>query len=141
MDNHSISNTIFSIAHSYRLTMRSALKANELGLNSMHVKCLSYIHNSEACTANDIVQFLGRDKAQIARLVKEMISNNWLTKTANPEDKRSQFLSLTEEGQALAALIADTQSKVSIKMKQNLSDEELKEFSRIAGVISNNLRK
>ena len=140
MNNESISDTIFGIVHSYRLAMRSALKAKEIGLNAMHVKCLSFIYRSEICTANDIVNHFARDKAQIARLIKEMIGKKWLTKTANPEDKRSQLLSLTEDGKELAKLISETQSNVHKKMQENLTLEELEEFKKIAGIISTNLR-
>jgi len=140
MDNDSISDTVFSIVNSYRLTMRATLKANEIGLNAMHVKCLSFINRGEICTANDIVTFFARDKAQIARLIKEMIDNKWLTKTANPEDRRSQLLSLTEEGKALAELISKTQQNVHKKMQENLTVEELQAFKRTAEIISANLR-
>lgn len=141
MSNHFISETVFSIAQHYKVAMRSTLKANEIGLNAMHVKCLTFINRSEMCTANDIVVFLARDKAQIARLIKEMIEKNWLVKVANPEDKRSQLLSLTEAGKALASLISKTQSHVDKKMQENLSSEELSEFIRVANVISNNLKQ
>lgn len=140
MNNESISDTVFNIVHSYRLAMRSTLKANEIGLNAMHIKCLSFIYRTETCTANDIVNHFARDKAQIARLIKEMIGNKWLTKTANPEDKRSQLLSLTEDGKELAKLISETQDNVHKKMQENLTPEELEEFKRIAGIISANLR-
>lgn len=140
MDNDSISDIVFSIVHSYRSAMRSTLKANEIGLNSMHVKCLSFISRSNNCTANDIVNFFARDKAQIARLIKEMIDNKWLTKKANPEDRRSQLLSLTEDGKDLAELIAKTQSDVHKKMLENLTIKEQEEFKRIAEIISSNLR-
>jgi DNA-binding MarR family transcriptional regulator len=140
MDNDFISDTVFSIVDSYRLAMRSTLKANEIGLNAMHVKCLTFINKAEICTANDIVHFFARDKAQIARLIKEMIDNKWLTKTANPEDRRSQILSLTADGKTLAELIYKTQCNVDNKMQKNLTDEELQAFKRTAEIISSNLR-
>lgn len=141
MDKRSMSDIIFRIVHSYRLAMRSSLNASEIGLNAMHVRCLSLIDRGEVCTANDIVTELARDKAQIARLIKEMIERNWLTKVANPEDKRSQLLSLTEEGRALAKLIAQTQIKVLKKMQENLTAEQLSEFSKAAEVIAANLEQ
>lgn len=135
-----ISESIFSIFQLYKLAMRSTLKANEVGLNAMHVRCLPFISQSNHCTANDIVQFFTRDKAQIARLIKEMIDNQWLTKNANPEDKRSQILSLTTQGQELVTLILKTQSDVDKKMQENLTNEELQVFKKTAQKIATNLR-
>ncbi|WP_144212999.1 MarR family winged helix-turn-helix transcriptional regulator [Shewanella donghaensis] len=140
MDNDTLSDTVFSIVHSYRLAMRSSLKANEIGLNGMHVKCLTFINKSHICTANDIVSFFARDKAQIARLIKDMIDNKWLTKEANPEDRRSQILSLTDEGRKLAELIARTQEQVLKQMQQNLSTAEVAAFTKTAAIIAANLK-
>ena len=139
MENESFANTVFAIAHSYRLAMRTALKANETGLNAMHVQCLSFIEKQQSCTANDIVNHFLRDKGQIARLIKEMLDKKWLNKSAHPKDKRSALLSLSAEGKVLAARITEAQSDIQKKMQKNLSTEELQEFTRIAAIISANL--
>jgi len=141
MHNDSISTSVFDIVHSYKMAMRTALNANEIGLNGMSVKCLTFINSSKNCTANDIVLFLNRDKAQIARLLKEIIANDWVIKRANPEDKRSQLLSLTEEGEKLAKLIAVTHEKVYKKMQGNISSEELNAFKQTAAKLAENLQR
>jgi len=141
MHNDSVTDIVFNILHSYKMAMRSTLKGHEAGLNGMNVKCLTFISKSQNCTANDIVIFFNRDKAQIARLIKEMMTNGWLTKTANPEDKRSQLLRLTEQGKELAELIRITDQQVYKKMQENISVEELTAFKRIALKISANLNK
>lgn len=82
---------ILSLSQYYRVNVRTAVNANELGLNGMHVRCLHVIANAPDCTANYIVRSMGRDKSQIARLVKEMISKGWIEKQASREDKRSQI--------------------------------------------------
>ncbi|CAH0536385.1 MarR family winged helix-turn-helix transcriptional regulator [Vibrio marisflavi] len=140
MNSSPLSDSIFEIVHSYKVAMRRALKAKELGLNKMYVKCLSFIHASENCTANDIVSHFGRDKAQIARLIKDMIENGWLTKSPDPNDKRSQLLVLTTEGQELAIRVLDAQSALQTKMQHNLTDEEIALFKKIAGKVSENLK-
>lgn len=44
--------------------------------------------------------------AQIARLVKEIITKGWLEKHASSEDKRSQILTLSATGQQLLQKIS-----------------------------------
>ncbi|XPF94921.1 MarR family winged helix-turn-helix transcriptional regulator [Colwellia sp. RE-S-Sl-9] len=139
MSNKYISDVVFDIIHSYRNAMRTALNANELGLNYMHIKCLTFINSNEVCTANDIVTFFARDKAQIARLIKEMIDKQWLTKTVNTEDKRSQLLSLTKKGKQIVAFIVETQANVHKQMQKNISLEELESFLKIANTMAKNL--
>lgn len=141
MHNDSVTDIFFNILHSYKMAMRSTLKGHEPRLNGMNVKCLAFISNKENCTANDIVILFNRDKAQIARLIKEMMVNDWLTKAANPEDKRSQLLQLTSTGKELAELIRKTEQQVYKKMQENISAQELNEFKRIALNISANLKK
>ncbi|GLS92459.1 MarR family transcriptional regulator [Psychromonas marina] len=140
MHNDSVTDIVFNILHSYKMAMRSTLKDHEAGLNGMNVKCLTFISKSQNCTANDIVIFFNRDKAQIARLIKEMITNGWLTKTANPEDKRSQLLQLTEQGKELAELIRVTELQIYEKMQENIPAEQLASFKSTALMISANLK-
>ena len=140
MDNKPISEAIFDIMIEYKLAIRATLKASELGLNGMHVKCLSFIQSTDECTANDIVIYFSRDKAQVARLIKEMITNEWLIKKANPEDKRSHFLSLTETGAELAEVVAEAQRELHLKMTQGLSNKEVEEFKRVASILKHNLK-
>lgn len=140
MQHDSMTDIVFNILHSYKMAMRSILKSHTPGLNGMHVRCLTFIHKSQNCTANDIVTFFNRDKAQIARLIKEMMANGWLTKMANPDDKRSQLLLLTEQGTDLVELIHETELKVYKKMQENIAEEELNAFKRTAAMISANLK-
>ena len=140
MKNDFSSDAVFNIVHCYRLAMRSELKANEIGLNSMHVKCLSFIKKNESCTAHDIVCFFDKDKSQIARLIKEMIEHKWITKTANPDDKRSLILSLTKDGEVLAMQLSEAQAKIKQQMLQGLSQEELRVFNKVSETMTNNLK-
>lgn len=140
MKNESITDNIFNIVHSYKSAVRSSLQANESGLNGMLVSCLTQIRKTENCTANDIVSRFGRDKAQIARAVKEMIAKGWIIKEPNPNDKRSQLLILTDSGLEITGKIIEAQKQIHEKMCMNLSEEELKEFKRITSIISSNLK-
>ncbi|MBR9729092.1 MarR family winged helix-turn-helix transcriptional regulator [Shewanella intestini] len=140
MSKELLSTSIFKLFDAYRHNMRKAMKANELGICSMHVQCILYIKQHQACTANDIVKHLARDKAQIARLIKEMIEKTWLVKQINPNDKRSQQLLLTEKGHALADSIQQTQHQVHQQMQNQLNTEDLIEFQRIANLLTKNLQ-
>ncbi|GAD80197.1 MarR family winged helix-turn-helix transcriptional regulator [Vibrio ezurae] len=139
MDKNAVSEAVFNIVHSYKHAIRGELQAQNIALNGMHVRCLSFIDKRKQCTANDIVQHFARDKAQVARLVKEMISNDWLVKSPNPEDKRSQLLSLTEQGIALSQQISNAQQKIQDKMQQDLSEQELEMFVTVMDKLARNL--
>ena len=134
-----IANTLFTLMQNYRVTIREAINANELGLNAMHVKCLHIIHNYPSCTANDIVNKSQRDKAQIARLIKELLALNLINKCPNDNDKRSFILSFTAEGSLLFDKLLAAEQQVNDKMCKDLTPEQINDFLATAKKISNNL--
>lgn len=131
---------ILSLSQHYRINIRTALNANELGLNGMHVRCFDVIANTSDCTANYIVKNMGRDKAQIARLVKEMIDKGWIEKQVSREDKRSQILSLTASGRQLQQRISLLEQEIESTLLKGLSAQDVSDFHRIAAKMLANLR-
>lgn len=130
---------IFSLSQFYRVNIRSAVNASELGLNGMHVRCMFIIGKTKECTANDMVKQMGRDKAQIARLVKEMLEKGWIVKQASEIDKRSQILSLSNTGADLQLKISVLEQKLEKRIVAGLSTQEVKEFQRICAKMLANL--
>jgi len=130
---------ILSLTQYYRVNIRAAVNASELGLNAMHVRCLFVIANTPDCTANCIVKNMGRDKAQIARLVKEMLAKGWLEKQANSEDKRSQILTLSASGSQLQQKISVLEQDLENTILSGLSAGDVADFQRIAGKMLANL--
>lgn len=135
-----IANTLFTLMQSYRVTIRKAINANELGLNAMHVQCLHIIATTLRCTANDIVTRTQRDKAQIARLIKELITLNLIVKCASEEDKRSFILSFTAQGDVLFSKLLTAEQQVNALMCKNLTPQQIKDFSSVAVMMSENLK-
>ena len=130
---------IFAISERNRLTVRGAINASELGIGAMHVRSLKIIAETPDCTANHIVIKLVRDKAQVARLVKELLNIELIDKNAHPEDKRSQILTLNAQGKKLMKQLQHAQEKIQRQMLQGLSAEQQQQFEDIAQHISLNL--
>ena len=130
---------ILSLSQFYRVNIRAAVNANELGLNGMHVRCLHIIATTQTCTANYIVQSMGRDKAQIARLVKEMLDKGWLEKQVDEQDKRSQILTLSASGEQLQQKISRLENEIENTILTGLSSQDVADFQRIAGQMLDNL--
>jgi len=139
MDNPLI-NSLFSLMQHYRIVIREVINANELGLNAMHVRCLYLINEIENCTANDIVQAMQRDKAQVARLMKELISLALIEKKASVEDKRRFILSFTEQGKALSSKLIQAQKEINETMCKGLSEEQIETFSTVIDKMNSNFK-
>ena len=126
--NSSLANTLFALMQNYRVTIREAINAGELGLNAMHVRCLHIIAATPQCTANDIVNQTQRDKAQIARLVKELLALNLIHKNASEHDKRCFILSFTAQGCALYDKLLNAEQHVNAQMCKNLNSQQINDF-------------
>ena len=139
MPQTSLSSALFTLAQSYRVTVREAINANELGLNALHVRCLHIIAETQHCTANDIVTKTGRDKAQIARLVKELIKLELVSKCADENDKRCLILSFTDQGSALFSRLEVAEQEVDAKLCHGLTDQQVRDFIAIATTMIENI--
>lgn len=140
MPQTSLSSALFTLAQSYRVTVREAINANELGLNALHVRCLHIIAETQHCTANDIVAQTGRDKAQIARLVKELIKLELVSKCADKNDKRCLILSFTEQGKTLFSRLQIAEKQVDSKLCEGLTETQITEFISTATTMINNIK-
>ncbi|MCF7499575.1 MarR family winged helix-turn-helix transcriptional regulator [Pseudoalteromonas sp. L1] len=140
MPQTSLSSALFTLAQSYRVTVREAINANELGLNALHVRCLHIIAETKHCTANDIVATTGRDKAQIARLVKDLIKLDLVSKCADENDKRCLILSFTEQGKTLLSRLEVAEQQVDSRLCEGLTETQITEFISTATTMINNIK-
>lgn len=88
---------INALAHQATAAMQRSLRDAELGLVAMEARTLRFIARHPGCTQNDIVRESGRDKAQIARIIKVLLERSEVRKTAVAGGKRQQ-LEITPAG-------------------------------------------
>lgn len=139
MSNKNSMDSLFQLVHSLKRNMQQQIEALELDIAPMHVRVLKIINNKPQCTAVDIANLLDRDKAQVTRLLNTLLEQTLITKQPNPEDKRSQCLRLTDDGQAIMAKLANIDAVIFEKMKAGLSSQDLDTFQRLARLMTANL--
>ncbi|NKF50827.1 MarR family transcriptional regulator [Shewanella sp. WXL01] len=132
---------IFKLLHAVKKQMHQHIEEADLGITPMHVRVLKIIGGKPACTAIDVANFLGRDKAQVTRLLNTLMHQELIAKRPNPNDKRSQCLCVTDAGEDVLATVADIDLKVTSKMTQGLSDEQQLVFEQTVSKIVDNLGK
>lgn len=131
--------SLFHLVHALKRQLFEQAEQLNVSLTPMHIRVMKIIDRKKPCTAIDIASFLSRDKAQVTRLVNTLIEKDLITKEPNPNDKRSQYLCVTETGTALVDEIAKIDANTMKMMTKNLSEEELSEFQRISSLMSKNL--
>jgi DNA-binding MarR family transcriptional regulator len=131
---------IFKLAHTVKRHFHLMLDAEQLGIVPMQLRVLKVIHKTRHCTANDIVQRIKRDKAQVTRLIAGLIDQGLIRKLPNPEDKRSQLLVFTEQGEKIQQQLILQSQKTYTQITQGLSDDEIAQFELIAEKMTRNLQ-
>lgn len=139
MSDQSSLESLFHLVHGLKRQLQQQAEQLNLGITPMHVRVIKIIHRKKPCTAIDIASFLGRDKAQVTRLVSTLIERGFITRIPNPNDKRSHYLSPTDAGVAVLKEIIDIDAKTVQLMTEGLTSEELTEFQRISAIMANNL--
>lgn len=125
------------------LTEQMVLNIKEQGIElaAMHVRTLKIIRMNENCTTQTVVRILHRDKAQVTRLVNELLKRELVYKEANPNDKRSQFLSLTDKGNDIFDLLRPTEYQIVKRMTRDIDEKQLEEFLEAIQLMVENLRQ
>ncbi|QLF93699.1 MarR family transcriptional regulator [Pseudomonas sp. ABC1] len=127
------------LTHAYRSHMRRAIQQAGIALPITHVRTLKLISHTHDCTAQNLVQQMRRDKAQITRVLNELLAGGLIAKQDNPQDRRSQLLHLSAQGEALMQRLQVLESEAAHRMSQGLTNEQLETFIQLARQMANNL--
>ena len=99
--NTEVLDRLHGLMHGLRRHLQEAVRQDGECLGPMEARCLAYFMRHDGATQSDLVQHSGRDKAQIARIVKALHERGLLQSRPDPDDGRSQRVGVTAEGQAL----------------------------------------
>jgi DNA-binding MarR family transcriptional regulator len=91
--------------HLYRSAQQRSLRAGPHDLAHMEIKVLGFFARRPGATQSDLAAHSGRDKAQLARLIRGLRDRGLLDATADETDKRSTRLSLSATGKAMFAAL------------------------------------
>jgi len=122
-------------------SMKQTMKRQQLSLTPLSFLMLKSIHDTAECTAHSIAEMTYKDKGQITRLLKELIDQGLIEKHPNPKDKRSQILTLTEQGESVFEALQQADYATLNALKTGLTDEELSQFLTIGQKMIQNMNE
>lgn len=131
--------SLFQLMYAVRATLSDDLAKEDVGVAPMQVKVLKMIKARRQCTAQDIAETFRRDKAQIARLIQNLISQNLINRAPNPADKRSQLLELNDNALRILRQTKRIESGLMDKMFTDVSASEQALFVSLAKRLRSNL--
>ncbi|MFK8054411.1 MAG: MarR family winged helix-turn-helix transcriptional regulator [Woeseiaceae bacterium] len=130
---------VFRLMHAIKSQFSAELSAENVPLAPMHVKVLKKLNRQSSCTARDIGMSFRRDKAQIARLIHDLSDAGLVVRAPNPQDKRSQIISLSDSGRELLSKTEAIDKRVIKKMFNGVEQADQAAFLRLARQLHDNL--
>lgn len=117
----SVNQQLFTVLDAYKSALQTTLAQQLPQLSLLNFRVLRLIGGTREVTPLQVAQLLRRDKAQVTRLLAELVDKGWLRKQPHPQDKRSVQLLLTEQGQVLLQQALVLEQQLSQRMLLGMS--------------------
>ena len=113
---------------------------SKYGLSSTHTLCLrSLYENSEGMTKSEISDFCDIDKAQITRIMGELIDNEYVRADMSGRTYNRKFL-LTEKGLRITEEINETVALIVKYVNEDIPKEDIEHFYSVFETINTKLK-
>jgi DNA-binding MarR family transcriptional regulator len=116
--------SVHTIMHLFRSRRQRSLRGEQHELAHMEVKVLGFFARHPGATQSDLAAHSGRDKAQLARLVRGLRERGLLAAETDELDRRSTRLRLSEQGLALHAELHRHDGELAAAALAGLSEAE-----------------
>jgi DNA-binding MarR family transcriptional regulator len=130
---------VHGVMHQVRSLQHRLLRDGPHDVTHMEVRVLRYFGRNPGATQSDLAEHSGRDKAQLARLVKGLRDRGLLAMTPDEADRRHLRLSLTPEGQALQRSLQQQSRKLAVKAVAGFEPAEREQLQALLRRLSGNL--
>jgi DNA-binding MarR family transcriptional regulator len=114
-----------------RLTrMVARVYAQRYRLSAPEWRTLAVLGRYGATTANRVVEYTAMDKVRVSRAVAKLLTSGYITRHADPKDRRRAILGLTPAGAGIYREIVPLVLAVEEEIVTTLNPEEREALSR-----------
>ncbi len=111
-------------------------KEREVSLTTVETFCMEIIYNLGTPTVNEFAKMANISSANAAYKINNLVKKGYLRKVQSEEDRREFHLEVTDRYKDYCAINQDYLMEVMRRVKDKLSEEELKEFERYLTLMS-----
>jgi DNA-binding MarR family transcriptional regulator len=130
---------VHTVMHRYRSQQYQVLRGGSHDITHMESKVLDYFGRHPGATQSDLAGHSGRDKAQLARLIKTLRDRGLLAGEAGEADRRSVHLTLTADGESVLRALQQQAQRLNAKAVAGLSKAEQRQFAELLQRVKANL--
>lgn len=133
----SLGRTIYLTSQAMRTHVDQLLKPFDITMEQLHI--LKSIEHQDGVTQREICTATGKTPANITRILDRLEKKKLIVRRDNPQDRRSQLVSLTGSGHALALRLSDLLTTLSQRIEQHIDKNEIGIVKKVLGQIETNL--
>ncbi len=130
---------IHKVMHQYRSQQYRVLRDGPHNITHMDSKVLHYFGRHPGATQSDLAQHSGRDKAQLARLIKSLRDQGLLDGEPDAKDRRNVRLSLTSAGLEVQNALRQQAQRLNDNALNGLDAKQRKQLTELLQQVSDNL--
>ena len=102
---------------------------------------LTKLHEKDGQIQNDLAFITNRSKTSLTRLINTMEKKNLVYRAISKEDKRINYVHLTEKGKKTFLSSVPVIKKLTEELQKNISQEDLMTTIEVLNQIQNNINK
>ncbi len=130
---------IHTVMHQFRSLQYQVLRDGPHHITHMESKVLGYMARHPGATQSDLARDSGRDKAQLARLIKALRDQGLLGGEADEADRRQVRLTLTADGSSVLAVLQQQSKRLASKAVAGLQAAERRQLVALLHRVRANL--
>jgi DNA-binding MarR family transcriptional regulator len=130
---------IHQVMHQYRSQQYQVLRDGPHEITHMGAKVLHYFGHHPGATQNQLAQDSGRDKAQLARLIKGLRERGLLDGQADAADRRHVRLSLTADGRSVLGSLRQQGRQLNARAVAGMTAAEQRQLLELLQRVRANL--
>lgn len=135
---------IYSLSAAQRILMahvKERLAAGGLNITVVQAAMLFLLEQRDGRTMTEISRLLFTDNSSLTRLADRMEKAGLVRRSADPQDRRTLIISITEEGRKQAEAARGIVQGVNADIKSRISAEELDVFKTVLERIKDSYSK
>ena len=130
---------LHTVMHQFRSRQFQVLRDGPHDLTHMESKVLGFFARNPGATQSDLALHSGRDKAQLARLIKGLRERGLLIADADENDRRNIRLQLSDQGRAVQNALHQRARRLGALAVAGLSAQEHRQLMALLERVLRNL--
>jgi DNA-binding MarR family transcriptional regulator len=130
---------VHAVMHQVRSHQHQELRS-AAELTPMEARVLRFFGRNAGATQSELAEHSGRDKAQLARLVKGLRERGLLVEQQDAGDRRQVRLALSAEGEALRRRLKQLDRRLTARAVHGLAPAEQAQLRVLLRRVQDNLR-